>query len=110
MNEAMKNWTVPLLGDACRPGEPLEKWVMGRTEREGGLMVLKWILVKQNLGVVGRDSVVGIATRYKLDGPGIKSQRGKIFSTHPDRPWGLPSLLYNGYRVIPRDKAAGAWR
>jgi hypothetical protein len=25
--------------------------------------------------------------------------RGDIFLTHPDRPWGLPSLLYNGYRV-----------
>jgi hypothetical protein len=28
----------------------------------------------------------------------------------PDRPWGLPSLLYNGYRVISGGKAAGAWR
>jgi hypothetical protein len=34
---------------------------------------------------------------------------GEIFSTRPDRPWGLPSLLYNGYRVIPGGKAAGAW-
>jgi len=24
---------------------------------------------------------------------------GKIFRTRPDRPWGLPSLLYSGYRV-----------
>jgi hypothetical protein len=32
------------------------------------------------------------------------------FSTRPDRPWGPPSLLYNGYRVIPGDKSAGAWR
>jgi hypothetical protein len=40
-------------------------------------------------------SSVGIATRYGLDGPG----RGDIFRTCPDRPWGLPSLLYNGYRV-----------
>ena len=28
--------------------------------------------------------------------------------TFPDRPWGLPSLLYNGYRVFPGGKAAGA--
>ena len=35
---------------------------------------------------------------------------GEIFGTRPDRPWGLPSLLYNGYRVIPGGKAAGAWR
>ena len=31
------------------------------------------------------------------------------FHTHPDRPWGPPSLLYNGYRVFPGGKAAGAW-
>jgi hypothetical protein len=44
-------------------------------------------------------SVVGIATRYGLDDPGIESRWGEIFSTRPDRPWSLPSLLYNGYRV-----------
>ena len=53
---------------------------------------------------------VGITTRYELDGPGIESRWGDIFSTHPDWPWGLPSLLHNGYRVIPGSKAAGAWR
>ena len=25
---------------------------------------------------------------------------GKIFCAHTDRPWGPPSLLYNGYRVF----------
>jgi hypothetical protein len=25
----------------------------------------------------------------------------QIFCTRPDRPWGPPSLLYNGYRVFP---------
>ena len=29
---------------------------------------------------------------------------GEIFRTCPDRPWGPPSLLYNGYRVFPRSK------
>ena len=53
---------------------------------------------------VGRDSSVGIATRYGLGGP------GEIFRTRPDRPWGPPSLLYNGYGVFPGSKAAGAWR
>ena len=33
---------------------------------------------------------------------------GEIFRTHPDRPRGSPGLLYNGYRVIPGAKAAGA--
>ena len=29
---------------------------------------------------------------------------GARFSAHPDRPWGPPSLLYNGYRVFPEGK------
>jgi hypothetical protein len=53
----------------------------------------------------GRDSVVGIATRYGLDGPWIESHWGEIFSTCPDRNWAPPSLLYNGYLVIPGGKA-----
>ena len=58
----------------------------------------------------GRDSSVGIATRYGLDGPGIESRWwGEIFRTGPDRPWGPPSLLYIGYRVFTGGKAAGAW-
>jgi hypothetical protein len=52
---------------------------------------------------------VGIATGYGMDGPGIESQWGEIFLTRPDRPWGPPSLMYNGHRVFPGGKAAGAW-
>ena len=52
----------------------------------------------------GLGSVVGIATAYGLDGPGIKSRWGEIFRTSPDRPWGPPSLLYNGYWVFPGGK------
>ena len=55
--------------------------------------------------VCGPGSVVGIATGYRLDGPGIESRwGGEIFCTCPDRPWGPPSLLYNGYWVFPRSK------
>jgi hypothetical protein len=57
----------------------------------------------------GPGSSVGIATDYGLDGPGIESRWSEIFRTRPDRPWGPPSLLYNGYRVYPGGKAAGAW-
>jgi len=47
-------------------------------------------------------SVVGITTGYRLDGPEIESRcGGEIFRGCPDRPWGPPSLLYNGYRVFP---------
>ena len=49
---------------------------------------------------MGRDSSVGIATRYGLDGPGSKPGKGEIFRTHPDRPCGPPSLLHNWYRVF----------
>ena len=57
-----------------------------------------------------RASVVGIATRYGLDGPGSNPGGGEFFRTCPERPWGPPSLLHNGYRVFPGGKAAGAWR
>jgi len=46
----------------------------------------------------GPGSSVGIATDYKLD------DRGSKFSARPERPWGPPSPLYNGYRVFPGGK------
>jgi hypothetical protein len=48
----------------------------------------------------GRDSSVGIATRYGLEGPRIESRWGEIFRTYPDRLWGPPSLLHNEHRVF----------
>ena len=51
-----------------------------------------------------------VATRYGVDGPGIESWWGdEIFRTRPDRPWGPPILLYNGYGVVPGDIVAGAY-
>jgi hypothetical protein len=52
----------------------------------------------------GPGSVVGIATAYELDGPGIDSRWGEIFRTCPDRPWDPPNLLYKGYRIFPGGK------
>jgi len=46
----------------------------------------------------GQVSVVGTGTRYGLDGPRITSRWGRGFPPRPDRPWGPPSLLYDGYR------------
>ena len=53
---------------------------------------------------VGRDSSVGIATGYGLDGPGIESRCDEIFRTCPARSWCPPSLLFNRYRVFPTEK------
>jgi hypothetical protein len=57
---------------------------------------------------VGRDSSVGIATRYGLDGPGIESRWGRYFP-HPSRPFlGLtqpPAQWVPG--LFPEGKAAG---
>jgi hypothetical protein len=51
----------------------------------------------------GPHSSVGIATDYRLDGPGMESWWCEIF--HLSRPaLGPPSHLYNGYRVFPRGK------
>ena len=49
---------------------------------------------------MGRVSLVGIATRYGLDGPGIQSRWWRDFP-HPSTPaLGPPSLLYSGYPVF----------
>lgn len=44
---------------------------------------------------VSHDSIVSIATVYRLDGGGSES-----FHTHPDQPLGTSGLLYNAYRVF----------
>jgi hypothetical protein len=62
-----------------------------------------------------RDSIVGIATSYGLDDRRVWVRAliwSRIFSSprRPERFWGSPSLLANGYRrLFPRGKAAGAW-
>jgi len=53
----------------------------------------------------GPGSSVGIATGYRLDGLGIKSQWGEVFHTCTDWLWGPPSFLYNGYLVFPGVKS-----
>jgi hypothetical protein len=45
--------------------------------------------------LVGRDSLVGIVTRYGMDCPGLNSSGDEIFRTFSDQ----PCFLYNGYRV-----------
>jgi hypothetical protein len=61
---------------------------------------LSFNLIQDILLNCGPGSSVGIATGYGEGGPGIKSRWGEIFRTCPDRPWGPPNLLYNGYRIF----------
>jgi hypothetical protein len=63
------------------------------------------------LQTVGRDSSVGIATRYGLDCPEIESRWGRDFS-HPSRPAlgpTQPSIQWVP-DLFPGGKAAGVWR
>jgi hypothetical protein len=45
---------------------------------------------------LGRDSLVGIATRYRLDGQRFESRWGEIFRSRPDRPWAHPASCRMG--------------
>ena len=56
----------------------------------------------------GRDSAIGIATRYGLDGPGIESRWGRGFP-HPSRPpLGPTQPPVQWVPSLSRGKAAGA--
>jgi len=76
----------------------------------GAPMLLAGRVNKISVKFMGRDSSVGIATRYGLGVRGSNAGGGEIFRIRPDRPWGPPSLLYSGYWVFPGCKADGAWR
>ena len=62
--------------------------------------VISTNISRSHLVAGARDSAVGIATRYGLDGQGNESRWRRIFRTRPDGSCGPPSLLYNGYRVF----------
>ena len=61
------------------------------------------LIIEDPLYYCGPGSSVGITTDYGLE---VRDRIpvGTRISVRPDRPWGQPSLLYNGYRLFPRDK------
>jgi len=65
---------------------------------------------------VGRDSVVGIVTCYRLDRPEIEFGESENFRTRPDWRWGPPKLYHPEAHTVflpcalPGGKEAGAWR
>ena len=76
--------------------------------------VLSYILFFQTvlfIYSVGRDSSVGIASRYGLDGPGFESRWGRDFPHKPRLALGpMQPPLYNGHRVFCGGKSAEARR
>jgi len=69
------------------------------------LHVIFWYKVPR----AGWNNPVGIATHYWLDGLRTVSRWGQDFP-HSSRPaLGPPSLLHNGYRVLPGCKTAATW-
>ena len=60
--------------------------------------------------MVGRDSSVGIATRYGLEGPGIECRWAARFSAPVQAgPGTYPASCTMGTGSFPGVKAAGAW-
>jgi hypothetical protein len=77
--------------------------------------ILKIIIIIVVIIIIigSRDSTVGIASGYGLDGRGVGVRVlvvARFFSSsrRPNWFWGPPSLLYNGYRCFfPGGKTAG---
>jgi hypothetical protein len=57
--------------------------------------------------IMRRDCLVGIATRYGLDGPGIESRWGRDF-LQPSQGRTQPPIQW--IPILSRGKAAGVWR
>jgi hypothetical protein len=72
------------------------------------MRVYKIIITIIIIIIRSQDNVVGIATGHGLDdqGVGVRVSVGSRISSssrRPDRVWGQPSLLFNGYRgLFPR--------
>jgi len=60
----------------------------------------KRLFFTKNLLPSGKDSSVGIAIRYGLDGPGIESRWGRDFPRLSRPALGPTSIPHNGYKTF----------
>jgi len=72
---------------------------IGRPAEHEGHLVCVCVCVYTHTWAGIAQLVQRLATGWTVRGS--NPDWGVIFRTRPDRPWGLPSLLYNGYRVLP---------
>jgi hypothetical protein len=75
----------------------------------------KWIkhtnlnnILKLQFSLGGRDSAVDIATGYVLESPGPNSSGGEMLCAVRNGPR-APNILYDGYGIFCRGKAAEVW-
>ena len=92
--QVVKPWTVHTLKMESESSSETIYIRHGHTPDRLNLQVETSKLIATH-AIVSRDSSVGMAYRYGLDGSG--SNGDEIFPTRSDWPWGQPSLLYNGY-------------
>ena len=57
-------------------------------------------------GATVAQKVLQLATDWTVRGS--NPSEGEIFHNRPYRPWSPPNFLYNGYRLYPGGKVAGA--
>jgi hypothetical protein len=106
-------WTVHCRVHNSKPqtGEPiLTTWVTSTPSHLHSFRSNLVLISKLHVHLVGRDSSVGIATRYWLDGSGIESRWGWDFP-HPSRPTLGPTQPPVQWvpGLFPGGKAVGAW-
>jgi hypothetical protein len=97
----------PLFAQKTRKKEHAQASILpSRAHAE--IKVLNWNSICYNVTYKSRDSAVGIATGYELDDRGVDVGMpvgSRLFTSprRPDRLWGPPNLLSNGYReLFPR--------
>jgi hypothetical protein len=79
---------------SCRPTKrQIKKAVIFTYTFTNNNPIVEIFVLDYSLAVLGRDSILGTATRYGLGVPQIESQWGEIFRFRPDRPWSPPNLL-----------------